>query len=708
MKKNFHFNKITLFILFISFFLIANVFLLNVDYIAAQGTTIIPATNPPGSPYENVIVFLEQPEAGSEILGQTNIRVNITNIDETLFGEGFTNFVVEVYKNSTMTDKVGDMYITTPFQQEVYEGELPGSRWIFGVDTLDFENGDYFLHFRAFGDFDENSEVVLYNRFGEKNLFGPITINNQAQIFSIGTLALDEAYQIFGKDVILSSTLLANDALQAIYSIKNTYGDPNIEPVIINVNDSTYSTETFSKWDTYWDSTSVPNGQYSLAVSFIALSGNAAFVGDERAFIIFNDNESDEIFIEVCLDPEYDCPAWPECPSSGIRERECVTINCVPQQTKSFFESCSLEDSSTNTNTFSTNTTTDTDEDTSIPPPPTTPPTINMRYPSQGDTVSGAVILKARVDGNIDQLGFVYRTRDGGVENHIGQATVSTTNDEIWQRPWNTDDVPSGEYYVFARGVVGNIYNYQSNFTSITIDHSADNTIIPDPQEDVPDDFVNDDGDVFSNTDENLLNLNPNIPNIINTSEDVDEIIDEQVAAGEINEEQAEILKEKYSKIVFDQPTMSGKINTDKLRVSKVDNVSPKIGTNNLVFSGIGPPNSYVTIYIYSDPIVVTTKTDENGNFTYTLDKNLLDGEHEVYVTVTDDTGKIQEKSTPLTFFVSRAQAVTEEEYLRGDVNIDTERSEVVNNFVLPALIMVGVLILVVGGVFVANRKKPV
>lgn len=75
-------------------------------------------------------------------------------------------------------------------------------------------------------------------------------------------------------------------------------------------------------------------------------------------------------------------------------------------------------------------------------------------------------------------------------------------------------------------------------------------------------------------------------------------------------------------------------------------------------FGGERTPNSFVTIYIYSDPIVLTVKTDSEGNWTYELDKNLEDGNHEAYVAVTDNTGKITAKSEPIAF-VKIAQAVT-------------------------------------------------
>jgi hypothetical protein len=64
-----------------------------------------------------------------------------------------------------------------------------------------------------------------------------------------------------------------------------------------------------------------------------------------------------------------------------------------------------------------------------------------------------------------------------------------------------------------------------------------------------------------------------------------------------------------------------------------------------IVLSGSGPPNSTVNIYIYSDPIVVTTETDENGDWVYEL-KNPLDGQkHIVYATVMGGDGRVVRSS---------------------------------------------------------------
>jgi hypothetical protein len=114
---------------------------------------------------------------------------------------------------------------------------------------------------------------------------------------------------------------------------------------------------------------------------------------------------------------------------------------------------------------------------------------------------------------------------------------------------------------------------------------------------------------------------------------------------------------DQSDQIVFESPKMYGEVKQNYV----VRNISSKQmdnGEQKLYLEGQGLPNSFVTIYIYSDPIVLTVKTDNEGNWTYELDKNLEDGNHEVYVAVTDNTGKITAKSEPIAF-VKTAQAVT-------------------------------------------------
>jgi hypothetical protein len=47
---------------------------------------------------------------------------------------------------------------------------------------------------------------------------------------------------------------------------------------------------------------------------------------------------------------------------------------------------------------------------------------------------------------------------------------------------------------------------------------------------------------------------------------------------------------------------------------------------------------------------VVTVKTNDDGSWNYAFDKELEDGQHEIYIGITDNAGKLIAKSKPLPF----------------------------------------------------------
>jgi len=91
--------------------------------------------------------------------------------------------------------------------------------------------------------------------------------------------------------------------------------------------------------------------------------------------------------------------------------------------------------------------------------------------------------------------------------------------------------------------------------------------------------------------------------------------------------------------------------------VEKVVREDGKEDAKKITFSGKGPPDSIVFIFIYSTPIIAKVRTDSQGNWTYTLEKELEDGTHEMYVASVDNTGRIVAKSNPVPL-VKEAAAV--------------------------------------------------
>lgn len=103
------------------------------------------------------------------------------------------------------------------------------------------------------------------------------------------------------------------------------------------------------------------------------------------------------------------------------------------------------------------------------------------------------------------------------------------------------------------------------------------------------------------------------------------------------------------------------KINVDSrlVSISKIENIPTTAESNNgetLKISGKSKPESLVLIYIYSDPLIITTKSDKEGNWQYTINDPMQPGKHEVYVVVNKEDGSFN-RSNPFEFIISNVAA---------------------------------------------------
>jgi hypothetical protein len=135
----------------------------------------------------------------------------------------------------------------------------------------------------------------------------------------------------------------------------------------------------------------------------------------------------------------------------------------------------------------------------------------------------------------------------------------------------------------------------------------------------------------------------------------------------------------------------------------RIDAIDEQVNDRKLVLSGEGPPFSLVDIYLFSDPIVVTTKTDDNGNWVYELNHPLDEGGHVAYVTVKDETDSVV-RSAVFDFQVLAAEQQLNQPFLEETQAQDTSY-QFLNRVVL--LIGVGVLIVAFGvGMFYKMRLE--
>lgn len=109
------------------------------------------------------------------------------------------------------------------------------------------------------------------------------------------------------------------------------------------------------------------------------------------------------------------------------------------------------------------------------------------------------------------------------------------------------------------------------------------------------------------------------------------------------------------SAINYQSPKTTVGLRSNKLQVvSVVPQVQPQLADDTTAvyatIRGVGLPNSFVTMYLFSTPSIATVRTDAQGSFEHTFSTNLADGEHHVYVALVDNAGSIVTQSHEYTF----------------------------------------------------------
>ncbi len=146
--------------------------------------------------------------------------------------------------------------------------------------------------------------------------------------------------------------------------------------------------------------------------------------------------------------------------------------------------------------------------------------------------------------------------------------------------------------------------------------------------------------------------------------------------------------------IAFESPASDGPTRADILAVASIDTEHKNDGTvAGAKLSGTGLPNSFVTLYIFSTPVVVTVRTSDDGSWSYVFDKELENGAHTVYVGITDNAGRIVAKSNAFPF-VKTAEAYA------GGAPLPTKATAAVSGTLLSqnSILLIGALLLTLLG----------
>lgn len=398
----------------------------------------------------------------------------------------------------------------------------------------------------------------------------------------------------------------------------------------------------------------------------------------------------------------YTTSEWSTCSSSGIQTRTIASrtpIGCYDKDVPQLQRTCTPSTStstSTSTNSSTSETADESTQTTATTTKTTTAaatssenssvtPSFNFLNINGGEVISGTVKIQGSVE-RAYSVEFYLVPADSNSPRYLGLAKRVATN--VWEYSFDSSKQPNGSFYIKTK--IKNAYgtydgdrrmiiilNSVSEETKAVSDENAttaSQTLSENEAQSIIDrttsewqekyfkstDCVDEkicggdsdpDQDGLSNNEEYRYGTNPTNPDT-----DSDGFLDGDEVKNGFNPLKASP-GDKSDKIVFESPKESGEVKSETYEVENVEMVKTEEGSDAMKISGKGLPNSFVTIYIYSDPVVLTVKTDADGNWSYNLDKDLEEGDHQVYVAVTDNTGKITYKSEPLAF-VKTAQAV--------------------------------------------------
>ncbi len=273
-------------------------------------------------------------------------------------------------------------------------------------------------------------------------------------------------------------------------------------------------------------------------------------------------------------------------------------------------------------------------------PPPTILPVTNTTNTSNLTISSPAILEPVAAVTTVEQ----YSSYCADPRNHAECQTYATEKIIVATQPGST----AGEAPVVNEDVTKvlaqrlGVRMFQDTDSDGIIDYDEVNIYGTNPKN------ADTNGDGGSDGDQLLMGTDPLAQKVAPT------------ALGDASTMEMETSYTNPNAIVYENPKLLGEKRTHLLAIKNVEgriktNPETSATSTTLVLTGVALPNSFVTLYIFSEPIVVRVKADASGAWVYTLDQELPDGSHEVVSAITDTGGRILAKSEAAPFIKTAA-----------------------------------------------------
>ncbi len=222
--------------------------------------------------------------------------------------------------------------------------------------------------------------------------------------------------------------------------------------------------------------------------------------------------------------------------------------------------------------------------------------------------------------------------------------------------------------------------------------------------------MIDSDGDGITDNMEKRLGTDP-----LNSDTDGDGYLDgaevkegyNPLGEGRLEEKMSPVELAVLNNEQLEHPKTRGETDA-KLIIAGIDNIDDVENNGEVVYklTGVSLPNTVISLYIYSDlPLVITVKSDKDGNWQYVLEDTLQDGAHEIYVAMNNETGKVLAKSKPFNFFIKEAKAVSVLDYVSA-ATIDPEEPRAEQQIKIFYFIAIGLLLAAVFAYIIIIVKK--
>ncbi len=97
-------------------------------------------------------------------------------------------------------------------------------------------------------------------------------------------------------------------------------------------------------------------------------------------------------------------------------------------------------------------------------------------------------------------------------------------------------------------------------------------------------------------------------------------------------------------------PRISGITRSDILEITEIERLNDATPDTPIRFAGSAPAYSFVTLFVFSDPVLRVAQTNASGTWSLLLDEALPLGTHDAIVSLVDGKGGILARSSPVSF----------------------------------------------------------